>query len=153
VSDSDCTLIAQVVKSGSAYTANPSITLLSLDHNLIGDAGLTAISEVLKIPHGVLANVNCLWLNSNQIGDDGTRALADALMQGALTRLQVLYLNDNQISDDGARALATAIANSTSVLDHLRHLHLSNNRISPRGPGADALNRAVAKLGRVTVHY
>eukprot|EP00325_Prymnesiales_sp_UTEX-LB-985_P024718 CAMPEP_0174716512 /NCGR_PEP_ID=MMETSP1094-20130205/24294_1 /TAXON_ID=156173 /ORGANISM="Chrysochromulina brevifilum, Strain UTEX LB 985" /LENGTH=214 /DNA_ID=CAMNT_0015916281 /DNA_START=15 /DNA_END=659 /DNA_ORIENTATION=+ len=151
VSNSDCTLIAHVIKTSSAYTANPSISLLSLDNNMIGDDGLAQISEALKIRNGMLANVNCLWLNNNQFGDNGTAALADALKSGAMIGLKTLYLNDNQISDEGTFALADAIQNGIGALDHLRQIYLANNRITPAG--ADAINRAVAKRGRITVYF
>ena len=51
----------------------------------------------------------------------------------------------------GAFALAKVIFSSTGVLDHLRHLYIANNAISAKGRAA--INKAVSKLGRITVVY
>ena len=50
-----------------------------------------------------------LFLNNNNIGDDGMRSLADAFAKGALPQLQKLILSRNQIGDEGMAALADAI--------------------------------------------
>jgi hypothetical protein len=48
-------------------------------------------------------------LSYNQIGDEGARALAEALRQpGACPALQSLTLDGNSIGDEGLRALAEA---------------------------------------------
>ena len=54
-----------------------------------------------------MANLQELWLNRNQIGDDGMKALADVLKspKGALASLQQLYLQNNNITDDGFETL------------------------------------------------
>ena len=50
-----------------------------------------------------------LYLNNNEIGDDGVKALASAISSGALPQLQKLFLSNNQIGDEGMAALADAI--------------------------------------------
>ena len=49
-----------------------------------------------------------LVLGTNQIGDEGAVALAEAVGKGALPELKGLYLG-NQIGDEGAKALAEAV--------------------------------------------
>lgn len=57
----------------------------------------------LRFEHamGALAQLAELRLYDNKIGDDGMKALADAVSMGALGNLVVLHLLKNQITDDG----------------------------------------------------
>ena len=151
VTDQDCFIIADILKSSTNYTANPTIGVLSLDHNMIGDQGMCAIADVIKIQNGILAMTSGLWLNHNMIGDEGAAALAAALKAGGMPKLQKLYLHDNAIGDEGAAALADAILNSSEVLDRLRFVYLANNHITERGRGM--IMKAVAKLNRITVTF
>ena len=75
-----------------------------------------------------------LDLRKNKIGDDGMRALADALAAGKCPALEKLHLMHNQIGDDGMRALADAVAAAPS----LKEIGLRDN------PGnTDPVKRAV----------
>ena len=71
-----------------------------------------------------------LYLGHNQISDEGATALAQALKGN--TTLQQLYLGSNQISDEGATALANAMKGNTT----LQQLSLYNNQISDEGATA-----------------
>ena len=53
----------------------------------------------------------------DNIGDEGMKALADALSNGALPQLETLSLSQNAIGDIGISALASACA--SGALDHL----------------------------------
>ena len=66
---------------------------------------------------GALASLQDLNLGTNQIGDDGLKALAEACASGALASLKELYLYENQIGDAGISALADAV--SSGALDKL----------------------------------
>ena len=79
---------------------------LYLDHNQIGDAGLTALAKAVE--SGALASLEWLWLNNNSIVDVGMQALASAVSKGALPQLKLLGLSDNAIGDIGISALASA---------------------------------------------
>ena len=68
---------------------------------------------------------------SNNISDEGAKALAEALTVN--TALQQLYLGKNKISDEGAKALAEALKVNTA----LQKLDLSYNMIS------DAVKRQI----------
>ncbi len=55
----------------------------------------------------VNAVLTTLVLNSNNIGDEGAKAIAEALKVNAV--LTELHLYHNNISDDGAKAIAEAL--------------------------------------------
>ena len=63
------------------------------------------LSEALG--KGVLANCLLLYLNNNQIGDDGMKALSTALGEGALASLRVLAVEDSPLGVDHPKLKAT----------------------------------------------
>ena len=71
-----------------------------------------------------------LYLYSNNISDEGAKALAEALKVN--TALHRLDLYSNKISDEGAKALAEVLKVNTA----LRALHLAYNNISDEGAKA-----------------
>jgi hypothetical protein len=73
-----------------------------------------------------------LDLSGNNIGDDGAKAIADALKVNH--SLETLYLNDNNIGDDGAKAIADALKDNKS----LDKLDLDDNKIDDDGAKAIA---------------
>ena len=52
----------------------------------------------------MLASLENLFLNENQITDEGCAALASALRSGALPALKALYLDENPASNEARRA-------------------------------------------------
>ena len=151
LTDADCHVIADIFRANSAYTINPLVGMFSLNHNNVGDEGMVAIADALKLSNSLLAKCTDVWLNNNSIGDEGVCALADSLKAGAMPKLHKLYLNDNNIGDEGAGALADAIRCASQVLDRLRFVYLGNNKISTKGRAQ--IEAAVAKLGRITIEY
>ena len=108
--------------------AMANLTTLALAQNMIGDPGLSALSEALAI--GAMAHLTTLKLYSNQIGDVGVSSLADACAKGALASLESLDLGCNYISDTGLTALASACAReslSVCVLDPSLRKRWPNN--------------------------
>jgi hypothetical protein len=71
-----------------------------------------------------------LYLNDNEIGDDGVEALAASVKNHE--SLSVIDLSGNKMSDKGAAALASAIPNS----HELDSLMLSRNSINDEGAAA-----------------
>ena len=79
----------------------------------------------------VIIYISILLLDSNQIGDEGAKALAPALKElKSLTALNlrndlfsILLLDYNKIGDEGAKALAPAL----KELKSFTSLDLSNN--------------------------
>ena len=77
-----------------------------------------------------------LYLNRNSIGDDGAKAIAEALKVNPV--LTTLLLWSNNIGDDGAKAIAEAL----KVNPVLTNLELGDNSIGDIGAkaiGAKAL--------------
>ena len=60
-----------------------------------------------------LANLECLDLSDNEIGDPGLISFSEALAKGSLRSLTVLSLRNNQISDPGMIAFSNAIRNGS----------------------------------------
>ena len=58
---------------------------------------------------GALKSLEELWLDSNQITDDGCATLASALRGGALKALKTLVLNENPASQQAHDALQAAL--------------------------------------------
>ena len=88
-----------------------------------------------------------LYLNNNEIGDDGVKALASAISSGALPQLRSLFLPRNQIGDEGMAALADAIkpvsAGGSGALAQAGYVVLSDNNIGD--DGLRALSSALAE--------
>ena len=76
------------------------------------------------------SSLQALHLKGNSIGDDGAKALAEGLQH--CSSLQTLYLEWNSIGDDGAKALAEGLQHCSS----LQALHLEGNSIGDDGAKA-----------------
>ena len=74
------------------------------------DKAIVAVCKVIAT--GVLKKLEVLVLNSNQIGDAGVMALAEAAGKGTLPQLKELYLGRNStISRQAQDALKAALPN------------------------------------------
>ncbi len=100
-----------------------------------------------KIDKLVNDNTSLTWLDlsSNNIGPEGTKAIAKALENN--TSLTSLDLSSNNIGPEGTKALAKALENNTS----LTSLILWKNNIGPEG--AKALAKALENNTRLTSLY
>ncbi len=56
----------------------PSLKVLFLSSNAIGDAGITATSDATAF--GALPNLEKLYINNNKIGDVGLTELAGSML-------------------------------------------------------------------------
>lgn len=115
-----------------------------------GLASLASLSQLYSLKIGGLTN-----RESNQIGDDGAKTLAN------LSQLRSLDLFDNKIRDEGAKALANLRqlhtinlgtnlvgdegAKALASLSQLRELHLGCNHVGLEG------TKALAKLNHLQV--
>ena len=61
--------------------------------------------------HGALKALETLELIDNEIGDEGMRHLADALVRGAAPALKYLHLFNNPASDAAQQAVKDALEN------------------------------------------
>ncbi|KAF9559054.1 hypothetical protein EC968_006751 [Mortierella alpina] len=154
----NCSNLKRLVMSGSdSYglfvrffmVHSPSLTILELPRNSIGDKEAQALSEVLK------TNSNLVTLNvsTNKIGDNGVQTLAETL--GTNRTLTTLNLRGNMIGGHGARAHkdigAQALSKALETNKTLVTLNLRNNSIGSHGAQAlaEALstNMALTALG------
>ncbi|KAL0242705.1 hypothetical protein GEMRC1_005268 [Eukaryota sp. GEM-RC1] len=101
-----------------ALKVNP-ITEICLQFNSIGNEGVTSLAEALKSG----TTVSTIYLRSNSISNEGAIALADALKYN--TTVSLLYLQSNLIGNEGAMALADALEVNTTV----KEINLRNNPI------------------------
>jgi hypothetical protein len=110
---------------------------------------LTALRSSVRLSR--VAPLRELYLFYNGIGNDGARALADALRHTAAP-LRELHLASNNIGDDGARALADALRHTAAPLTRL---NLSCNGIGDDGARAlaDALRHTAAPLRELVLSY
>ena len=90
-------------------------------------------------------NSTLKWLeiDVNQIGSEGTTALADALKQNSTLRRLSIFMN--QIEAEGATALSDALKQNST----LKELYISSNQIGDKG--ARALADALKKNSTLTV--
>lgn len=92
---------------------NRTVRILNLEGNLITDESVISLAEGIKEN-----NQTCLehlYLGWNDIGDEGTVALAE-MLEGNTT-LRVLGLGENSIQNLGAWALLAAMDTNTTIRD------------------------------------
>jgi hypothetical protein len=106
---------------GEGLKVNTSLTFIYLCYNNIGDKGAKAIGEALKVN----TSLTSIDLCYSYIGDEGGKAIGEGLKVN--TSLTSIDLQENNIGDEGARkiikALETNTLNSPDVL-------LAHNQIS-----------------------
>ena len=77
--------------------------------------GIQAIANALK----VTASLTTILVGGNELGDEGTTILCDALRKSTVTKVQELGLEGNDIGPEGAKAvaaMAAVVASLTQVL-------------------------------------
>jgi Ran GTPase-activating protein (RanGAP) involved in mRNA processing and transport len=97
-----------------------ALRVLDLQDNRVSDAGAMHLATLLSLSRDYghdqseaaaqasrASALAKLWLNSNQIGDTGVKALAEAIRVN--NSLRTLVLSYNKITDVGATVLAEAI--------------------------------------------
>ncbi|XP_078466425.1 LOW QUALITY PROTEIN: dynein regulatory complex subunit 5-like [Lampetra planeri] len=110
---------------------HPSLLVLDLSHNLVGDRGARALGKLLN-----RSRLTALNLCDNRVGGHGGQALAHAISRNAT--LRVLNLRLNRLGDEAGQALGRALQCNSSVVE----LYLGGNEMSE--PTATALAHAVA---------
>jgi len=118
--------------------ADPRVKTLYLEQNKLGDAEALLVAQALS-GHRSLC---FLGLGDNTIGDDGVRAIADAVSRTSAP-LANLGLSNNAVGDAGACLLAGALEKSAA----LEVLDLRGNKIGPAG--AARLSQAVQRAPRL----
>merc|ERR1712086_1036195 len=99
-------LCAKVRTTREALDAAPA--LLDLSRSGLTPADVDVAATLLRtLPS--LAAVRALILSGNQFGDAGLTALSDAAAHGSLRQLERLFLDNVQLGDQGAAELAVAL--------------------------------------------
>ncbi|XP_051763825.1 NACHT, LRR and PYD domains-containing protein 12-like isoform X19 [Ctenopharyngodon idella] len=112
----DCNITAEGCAAlASALRSNSHLRELNLSGNIIGDGGLTLLSDGLKDPHCKLEK---LWLSQCNITDEGCAALASALRSNS--HLRELNLSGNIIGDGGLTLLSDGLKDPHCKLEKLR---------------------------------
>ena len=91
---------------GAAMAAHPRIVSLDLSHNELGDDGAALLADAVL--RAAAPSLTALSVAANGIRAAGAAALAASLDSNAT--LRYLDLGANDLGDDGARALADALA-------------------------------------------
>lgn len=136
---------AETVVSGRAIgeylkTGQSKLTSLFLSSSRLGDEGIIAIAEGLKVDK----TLERLGLESVRVGDAGAKALAEALEHHpSITMLDLgfrkgtfdLGERPNIITDVGLDEIGRLLIGPPGARKRnvLRHLNLSHNNISPKG--------------------
>jgi Leucine-rich repeat (LRR) protein len=119
---------------------------LNLGSNRIGDAGLVALAGTLS--SGALPSLKQLFLQGNQISDDGFATLMPLLNKdGKLSGLTGFGIGSG-ITDKGMKEFADIL--SSGALDHLKNLHLGNNKCSQQSK--DMLKTSMSKVN-CSIHF
>jgi Ran GTPase-activating protein (RanGAP) involved in mRNA processing and transport len=121
---------------------NPTLSVLKLGYNDLGDMGAHCIANSLCTEvEGNLEHrpVTVLDLSFNGIGDNGCESLALRGVAGNY-HMRTLFLTGNNIREKGILSLAGALVHGCC----LSRLHLSANKIGPEG--IKALATAVDEL-------
>lgn len=92
------------VKPLAKALVNTGVTSINLSKNRVGDEGAIALAEAIQ--HGALSYVDLS--SYNFVTDQGARALAQAISSKQASGTVTLRLASNQIGDEGALALAEA---------------------------------------------
>eukprot|EP00913_Durusdinium_trenchii_P002068 g1911.t1 len=105
--------VASLCTYGARVAKCTTLRELDLSDNHLGSK---AVAKVLQAGRD---NLQILDLSRNRLGDEGARALADALGKGPSSgySLTVLRLRGNGISDDGGESLAEALMSVTTLLE------------------------------------
>jgi Ran GTPase-activating protein (RanGAP) involved in mRNA processing and transport len=118
-------LSPEVNKCSSLMASNggkhPSLTVLDLGFNAMGDAGCATLAL-----HAVAGNykLDTLYLSGNQIKQKGAMAVAGAILHGC--NITTLHLSANFIGQVGMQALARAVAEREALVARSGHAGADN---------------------------
>uniref|UniRef100_A0A0G4HKE0 Uncharacterized protein n=1 Tax=Chromera velia CCMP2878 TaxID=1169474 RepID=A0A0G4HKE0_9ALVE len=109
----------------------PSLKKILIHKRMMRNNKSSIVSFLVRLKEALFLSLQTLNLSTNKIGDEGAKALAEALRARALPSLQSLNLSTNKIGDEGVKALAKVLKQTT--LPFLQSLDLSDNEIGAEG--------------------
>lgn len=107
--DEELTSLAEVLRGGGLALAEE----LFLNMNRLTDTGVAELASAIRAATDGpprLSHLVTLNLSSNQIGNAGASALADALGSGALPNLKEIHLEQNEVSAEWQQKLSELLA-------------------------------------------
>ncbi len=113
--------------TGLATGCCTNLAHLVLSGNNLGDQSMEALREALAKGKTVTPALRRIDLESNEVGDDGAKALAHLVLADDGPCLETLKLGSNKVGDAGAQALAMAGASRATI----KTIVLRGNRVSP----------------------
>lgn len=127
ISASECIVIGQGLKRGAA----PRLEELELRSVEMRQGGARGLFESLASGAQCNATLRRLVLNSDDLGPDAMKTIAECLARGACPALSYLDLSMNPLKDQGLEYLAAAI--SKGALPQLQELHVNFVEVNERG--------------------
>lgn len=100
-------------------------------------SGTADATAAIPFHSTALADLQALRLDSNRLGDEGTRHLARCFALGAMAALALLDLGGNRLGDDGLAALMRIACERGHALSRLTHLALEQNRLGHKPAHVD----------------
>ena len=91
------------------------LAALDLGKQKLGAAGAAVVARLLP----AMASLTKILVSGNELGDEGTIILCDALRESTVSKVEELNLYDNEIGPNGAKAIAAlcAVRGSLTKLD------------------------------------
>jgi len=99
---------------------------LDLRYNDINGRGMAALTRAIATAQ---CPVQCLYMEGNQIRDDGAQALAELLDNPRKSSIREVFLGANHIQAQGAQALAKTLYNNKAITK----IYLEGNNIGLTG--------------------
>jgi Ran GTPase-activating protein (RanGAP) involved in mRNA processing and transport len=110
------------------------LTKLDLRYNDIGGVGMEHLCDGLKD-----TNLRYLFVEGNQIGDQGAIAISN-LLKNIDSKLEEVFLGANQVTAEGAISISSCLEDNKTV----NKIYLEGNNIGI--VGADAFSTALEEL-------
>lgn len=125
VSDGDVRDLAKVQTDGAA--CNATLSTIDLRNSSVGPKGARELAEAMT--RGACPNLHELYLDENDLMDEGVVHLTKAMEAGAMVGLRQLGLCQVDMGDEGARALMRVLVDQRACPD-LDLLDVRGNSIS-----------------------
>jgi Ran GTPase-activating protein (RanGAP) involved in mRNA processing and transport len=110
---------------------------LDVRYNDIGPEGMAALCRGLEESPSIM--IESLYVEGNQIGDEGATALSELLKKDVI-KLKEVYLGSNQVKSQGAQQVASSLQTNKTV----SKIYLEGNDIGVAG--ADAFSSVLEEL-------
>jgi len=127
--------LEDMTRFGRCLNICQELTSLGLGGVSMNGQCLAAMLEQLQ--DGSLTKLEHFALGTNNIGNEGMKALGKAISRALFANVKRLYMNNNNIGSEGVEVFAAAVAETEgNKLDTLEELRIANNKITDDGLNA-----------------